>query len=97
MLNCKSVSAWGHDFSTNAELAFNKRAGWQICIWFLQSSERKMWIANTGKKTPHQRIQSLRTWGEQFLTKFLTAFFRHFPKKGLHSPKNSSSISQNFL
>ena len=50
MLVCKSVSAWGHDLSTNAEQAFNRRAGWQSCICFLQSSERKMWIANSGKK-----------------------------------------------
>jgi len=41
---------WGHELSTNAEQAFNKRAGWQSCICFLQSSERKMWISNNGKK-----------------------------------------------
>src|SRR6218665_2182030 len=41
MLICKSVSAWGHDLSTNAEQAFNRRAGWLSCICVLQSSERK--------------------------------------------------------
>src|SRR6218665_1235171 len=34
MLVCTSVSAWGHDLSTNAEQAFNRRAGWQSCICF---------------------------------------------------------------
>ena len=35
MLVCKAVSAWGHDLSTNAEQAFNRRAGWQSCLLLL--------------------------------------------------------------
>jgi len=50
MLVCKSVSAWGHDLSTSAEQAFKRRAGWRSCICFLQSSERKMWIAKQRKE-----------------------------------------------
>src|SRR6218665_1196269 len=37
VLVCKSVFAWGHDLSTNAEQGFNRRPGWQNCICFLQS------------------------------------------------------------
>src|SRR6218665_851074 len=42
MLVCKSVSVWGHDLSTKQK--FNRRAGWQSCIWYfglMQIMERE--------------------------------------------------------
>jgi len=45
MLVWNSVAVWGHDLSTKQK--FNRRAGWQSCVWFDATNGKRthsLWI-----------------------------------------------------